>query len=120
MAKLPAEDSDGAATAEVFSGQKYWGLKNGLWGVQTGAMALKALSASSEIVAAGMYAATTLSTVDSDLISSNIKSGVTIFGVSGDSNVVDTSSGDAKQYQLNFNKKAWVGGVLIIGDGSCF
>ena len=32
---------------------------------------------------------------DPDLISGNIKSNVSIFGVAGNSNVVDTSSGDA-------------------------
>lgn len=52
---------------------------------------------------------------DADLISANIKSGVTIFGVAGNTNVVDTSSGDATAVQILAGKKAYVDGALVIG-----
>ena len=49
----------------------------------TGSVATQTLSAANEIVNAGYYNATTLSVIDSDLITSNILSGKTIFGVDG-------------------------------------
>jgi hypothetical protein len=59
----------------------------------TGNIATRTLSSTSTDVSAGYYAATTLDAVDADLISGNIKSGVTLFGIDGDGNVVDTSDG---------------------------
>ncbi len=53
---------------------------------------------------------------DSDLISSNIKSGVNIFGVAGNSNVVDTSAGNATAAQILSGKKAYVDGALVTGS----
>jgi len=54
--------------------------------------------------------------VDADFISANIRAGVTIFGVTGNSNVVNTSSGDAVASNLLSGKKAWVDGVEITGS----
>jgi hypothetical protein len=51
----------------------------------------KELSADSETVEAGLYEATTLSAVDPDLNADNIKATVTIFGVEGKTEVVDTT-----------------------------
>lgn len=53
---------------------------------------------------------------DTNLVSSNIKSGVSIFGVSGSSNVVDTSGGDATAAQILSGKKAYVDGNLVTGS----
>ncbi|MCP3889104.1 MAG: hypothetical protein GY702_09570 [Desulfobulbaceae bacterium] len=53
---------------------------------------------------------------DSNLASSNIKSGMTIFGVAGNSNVVDTSSGNASVDNLTTGSVAWVDGTEIIGE----
>ena len=50
------------------------------------------LSASSTAVAAGLYAATTLTAVDADLVAGNIATNVTIFGVNG---TVVEATGDA-------------------------
>lgn len=52
---------------------------------------------------------------DADLISANIKSGITIFGVAGNSNVVDTSTGDAIAANILSGKIAWVDGVSVTG-----
>lgn len=49
----------------------------------TGTVLTKTLSAANDTVGAGYYAATTLSTVDTDLAAGNIVSGKTIFGVAG-------------------------------------
>ena len=50
------------------------------------------------------------------IIAGNIKSGVTILGVSGSSNVVDTSGGDATAAQILSGKKAYVKGSLVTGS----
>ena len=81
----------------------------------TGNIATRTLSSSSKSVSAGYYAATTLDAVDSDLTSNNIKSGVNIFGVDGNSNVVDTSSGNAAVGDILSGKVAWVGGSSVTG-----
>ena len=49
------------------------------------------------------------------IIAGNIKSGVTILGVAGSSNVVDTSGGDATAAQILSGKKAYVKGSLLTG-----
>lgn len=114
--KLPLADNvNGAAASEVRSGKTFWGLNSGEWGAQTGSLPTQTLSDTDTTVSAGYYDATTLGDVDTDLFSGNIKSGVSIFGVSGNSNVVDTSSGDAINTGLAVGKKAWVDGVEVTG-----
>jgi len=53
---------------------------------------------------------------DFNLLSTNIKSGVTIFGVAGNANVVDTSTGNAVAGDIANGKKAYVGGSLVTGS----
>jgi hypothetical protein len=116
MEKLPAkDDANGANPEHVMAGKTYWGLTTGKWGKQTGTMVIQSLNAASANVPAGYYAATTLDAVDEDLISANIKAGVTIFGVEGKTEVVDTSSGDAVAANVSMGKKAWVDGVEVTG-----
>ncbi len=81
----------------------------------TGVIETKTLSAASETLGAGYYATTTLSAADSDLATANIKSGITIFGIDGNSNVVDTSSGDAAAGNLLADKICWADGAAITG-----
>ena len=71
---------------------------------------------SNQTIAAGKYlsGAQTIAG-DADLISANIKSGANIFGVAGNANVVDTSSGDATAAQILSGKKAYVDGKLVTG-----
>jgi hypothetical protein len=77
----------GTLAANVLSGKTFFatsGTTRGTdWGPVAGTMPTQTLSAANETVAAGYYAATTLSAVDSDLAVGNIKSGVTIFGFLG-------------------------------------
>lgn len=49
------------------------------------------------------------------IITGNIKAGITILGVAGNSNVVDTSAGDATAAQILSDKKAYVDGALVTG-----
>jgi hypothetical protein len=121
MGKAPEIDTSGATPANVGSGKTFWGLGSGNWGLQTGTMETKTLSPDSADVAAGYYNDTTLDTVDSDLTEGNIRSTVTIFGVAGDTNVVNTSSGDASAGDILKDKKAWVNGSELSGTryGGC-
>jgi hypothetical protein len=49
------------------------------------------------------------------LIAGNIRAGQTILGVAGDTNVVDTTSGDAAATEIKVGKKAWVDGAEVTG-----
>ncbi|OQW99377.1 MAG: hypothetical protein BWK80_63095, partial [Desulfobacteraceae bacterium IS3] len=53
---------------------------------------------------------------DANLVSGNIRSGASVFGVAGDTNVVNTSSGDAAAGNIMNGKKAWVDGAEITGS----
>ena len=55
------------------------------------------------------------STESAKIISSNIRSGVTILGVSGSSSVVDTASATATSADILLNKTAYVNGALKTG-----
>lgn len=58
------------------------------------------------------------STEKAKLIAGNIKAGVTVLGVEGDSNVVDTSGGDAEAGHILKGKKAFVKGKEVTGTGT--
>ena len=118
MAQAPAADNtNGASTAQVLSAKTFWGLRtDGTWGLQTGSLATQTLTDANATVADGYYAATTLGAVDADLAAGNIRSGVTIFGVAGGTNVVDTATGDALAADLLSGKKAWVDGAEVTGS----
>ncbi len=66
----------------------------------------------------GYYSGKTATAADADLIASNIKSGVNLFGVDGDGNVVNTSSGDAAAGDILSGKIAWVDGTEITGSAA--
>lgn len=55
---------------------------------------------------------------DADLVTGNIKAGVTVFGVAGKTEVVDTTTGDAVAADIATGKKAWVEGSEITGTAS--
>ncbi|MCP4353954.1 MAG: DUF1566 domain-containing protein, partial [Desulfobacterales bacterium] len=113
-----ADDTNGAATGDVLSGRTFWGLTSGQWGQQTGGMPNNgafALScgAGDQGVTAGYYSGTLAG--DGDLVSANIRSGVNIFGVAGDSNVVNTSTGDAVAGEILTGKIGWANGSPVTG-----
>jgi hypothetical protein len=103
MTQAPAVDSNGATPAQVLTGKTFWGLTSAQWGPKTGTIpdnegdnASTAQSASGGVNAftapEGYYdgddtvTATDaqVAALDTDIISGNIKSGVTIFGQAGD------------------------------------
>ena len=89
MDKAPAADNtNGAVPGEVLSGKTYWSLRtdgsgSSTWGVITGTLPTQTLADNTTSIKAGFYTTTTLESVDSDLVASNIKNGVDIFGVTG-------------------------------------
>ncbi len=115
MAKTPSTNASGAVEGEVLSGKTFWGLTQGAWGTRTGTIATVTLSAANDTVSNGYYAATTLHAVDTDLATNNIRSGVTIFGFAGNTNVVDTSTGNAVAGDVKSGQVAWVQGAVVTG-----
>lgn len=87
--KLPAPDNvNGAATGQVLSGKTYWGLTSGQWGMQTGMMAdnggiVITPGTTDKPIAAGYHDGTGKVAGDPSLVSSNLPTGVAIFGVAG-------------------------------------
>jgi hypothetical protein len=77
---------------------------------------LQTFSDATAVVQAGYYAPTNLTQADADFSSTNIRAGVILFGVAGDSNVVNTSSGDATTNDILIGKKAWADGTLVTGS----
>ena len=72
------------------------------------------LSESSSTIPAGTYSsAIQLTTLEPDLISSNIRAGAVLFGITGTASVVNTSSGDAVAGEIFSGRKAWVNGVEV-------
>ena len=67
-------------------------------------------------IAAGQYlsGAQTIAG-DADLVDTNIRAGANIFGVAGNSNVVNTSAGTATAAQILSGQKAFVKGTQVIG-----
>ncbi|MBP1924582.1 hypothetical protein J2Z76_000435 [Sedimentibacter acidaminivorans] len=108
----------GTATAsDVLSGKTIGtedGLIEGTIPIKSAATIIPATT--NQVIAAGQYLSG-IQTIagDADLISSNIKAGANIFGVAGNSNIVDTSAGDAVASQVLSGKKAYVDGALITG-----
>lgn len=91
-------------------------------GMLTGSMPIEKISDSTSTIYEGYYKETKLEKIDSDLNPDNIKGGVTIFGISGNANIIDSSAGnvDAHADDLVTGKKAWVAGKLIVGTGKAF
>lgn len=77
---------------------------------KTGTMVTRTLNPANENVLAGYYAATTLSAVDGDLVTGNIKSGETIFGVAGSTDVRDSTDADAAVGDVKSPKTFYAGG----------
>ncbi len=122
MDKAPiVDDVDGADAEHVLNGKTFWGLLSGFWGMHVGTMPNIGAqnitpSASAQTISTGYHNGSGQVAGDVDLVSTNIRSGVNLFGVAGDVNVVDTSSGDAVAADLRSGKKAWADGSEILGS----
>jgi hypothetical protein len=67
----------------ITAGTVQTGLEGFVNGAKVTGSGTKTLSALTDTVTAGYYAATTLATVDTDLAAANIKSGTVVFGITG-------------------------------------
>jgi len=108
------EAASPAAATDILNGKKAF--VNGLPVI--GSLATQTVSNTTVSQPAGNYAAFNLSTVDTDLASGNIKSGMDIFGVAGDSKVMDTSTGTAAAADILSGKTAFVNGATVTGSVS--
>jgi hypothetical protein len=110
--------STGTASAgDVLGGKTFSNSSgSGLTGTMpnNGAVTLTPTTAD-QAIAAGYHNGSGKCAGDADLVSGNIRSGVDLFGVNGDSNVVNTSSGDAVAGDLLSGKIAWVDGAQVTG-----
>lgn len=124
MGKAPKEDNvTGVQPDGVLAGEKYWGLRtDGNWGLQTGEMQNNGIviftPGTGDQAVEGYYSTTSKVAGDADLVTGNIKSGASIFGVLGKPAVVDTTTGDALATDIATGKKAWVDGNEITGTAS--
>jgi len=111
--------SGDAVAAELLSGKKAWVDGAEVTGAMpdNGAVAITP-GVSEQGIPAGYHDGSGTVAGDADLASGNIKAGATIFGVAGDSNVVDTSSGDATASDIANGKKAWVDGLEVTGSAA--
>lgn len=113
------ETSDGTATA----GQMLSGATGYVNGTKiTGTIASKGATTytpgtTAQTIASGQYISgvQTISG-DSNLVTGNIRSGVSIFGISGKSSVVDTADGSAIASQILSGYTAYVNGSKITGS----
>jgi hypothetical protein len=87
-------------------------------GASIGAMPIRTLSPDNDTVNAGDYTATNSATVDGDPATGNIRSGVAVFGVASDPNVVNTSSGDAVSADIVSGKKTGVAVTEVTGTAT--
>ena len=112
-----------AADGDVLSGKKYFGGS----GQSTGSMtdngtvtSTISTVAQSVTIAAGKHSGSgsvsIASAEQAKIIPGNIKSGVTVLGVSGSSTVVDTSDANAAAGHIISGKTAYVNGSKITGN----
>jgi hypothetical protein len=114
-----------ALVGDVLIGKTFFGGSQSDWNTKTGTMPNKVGSTTiftpsiaDQAITQGYYGGVVADGKvlgDTDLISGNIKSGINIFGVNGDSNVVDTSSGDAVDTNILLGKIAFVDGLSVTG-----
>ncbi len=116
-AKMGTCNAGTAVAGDVLTGKTFSGAAGlGVTGTMAnnGAVAITP-GTSNQPIAAGYHNGAGYCAGDANLAAGNIRSGATIFGVSGDSNVVNTSSGTAAAGDLLSGKVAWVTGTQLTG-----
>ena len=88
MAKAPSNVVDAATTNEVLSGKPFWGLTTNEWGTLSGVMPDRGAvtytpGTTDQAVAKGYHNGSGKVEGDSNLVTTNIKKDVSIFGVTG-------------------------------------
>jgi len=124
MDKAPKVDAaNGAGASDVGQGKTFWGLKSGAgWGLLTGSLEANtgsplSLNDTTTDVSAGYYIEIDLKKSDSDLSADNIKKGVTIFGVTGTYENINTKASVPKTGQKTCWQMNVVNGTAIVNCG---
>jgi hypothetical protein len=104
--------SGNAVSANILNGVIAWAQGTSV----TGSMPTVSLSATSPLFNTGYITSGNLVSIDSDLMSSNIKASANIFGIVGNSNIVDTSSGNAISANILSGVSAWTQGAIVTGS----
>ena len=121
MALAPAVDADnGAGAAQILTGNSAWGLTSGAWGPISGTMPDNGAlvftpTTTHQTIPAGYHDGNGYVAGDDQLVSANIRAGVSLFGVPGDTMVVNTSSGNALAGDILWGRIAWVDGAQVYG-----
>lgn len=112
-----------AADGDVLSGKKYFKGSGQSTGTMTdNGTVTQTISTKAQVVsiAAGKHSGSGTVQIDSTeqakIVSGNIKSGVTVLGVSGSSTVVDTSDANAAAGHIISGKTAYVNGAKVTGN----
>lgn len=111
MAKAPLLDAaNGADASMVLSGKTFWGLLTGTWGITTGSMPNNGAvtytpGTTDQTIAAGYHNGLGKVASDPDLTAANIKTGVEIFGVTGNNMNIATPNAGVIMY---FDGANWV------------
>jgi hypothetical protein len=105
MEKAPAVTGEAAEPGDVTTGQKYWGLSGGKWGIETGT-------------------STAVDTSSGNATANEIRKGKIAWAdgkeVVGTSTAVDTRSGNATANDIKEGKIAWVDGEKVVGTLKLF
>ena len=105
-----------ATAAEVLLSKKSWVDGKEITGTMpNNAAVIMKPGIANQPIAAGFHDGKGHVVGDAALVTANIRAGVSVFGVAGKAEVVDTTSGDAIAGELMLNKKAWVDGKEIVG-----
>ncbi len=110
-------DSGTANASQITSGQICWVDGEEITGTMTsvGQQTITPTT-SNQTITEGFHDGTGYCEGDADLVSTNIKSGTNIFGVAGDSNVVNTQTGDTLAANLLSGKICFSDGAEITGS----
>ncbi|GAB4199071.1 MAG: hypothetical protein Tsb002_34350 [Wenzhouxiangellaceae bacterium] len=121
MAAAPfPDDVNGATDFQCLAGRSYWSLQSNHWGPQLGAMPdvgsfMVMPGPLDQAIPIGFHNGQGVVHGDSDLDALNVRAGVELFGITGDSNIVDTRSGTATAADILAGQVAWVDGQEITG-----
>ncbi|MGM0462992.1 MAG: fibrobacter succinogenes major paralogous domain-containing protein, partial [Fibrobacterota bacterium] len=108
----------GASAGDILAGKKAWVNGEEVTGTVPAGKNVTGNDGEIEIaIPDGLYSGgnQTATAVDGKLISENIRSGVSIFGVSGQPTVVETEGATAGPEDIMTEKTAWVDGEEVIG-----
>jgi len=140
MSKAPSgDDTNGAVLSEVLAGKTFWGLTSGTWGIKTGTMPDREMdnASTAQTQSGGVNYFTApegyydggdrvsatdaqVGGLDVNLSSDNIRSTVTIFGVAGKPQVVDTTetTNPMAATRMKTGDVGFVNGNKITGTGT--